>query len=806
MWTDIRLALRALLKSPTFTATTIAALALGIGANTAIFSVINGLLLHPAGIPEPDRLLAVRVKYKTLNLNSIVISATDFADIRDSKQVFSSAALLDEADFSYVAEDLPERLHGAQVSSQWFDVFAVKPLLGRVFRPEEDQPNANQVAVLSYSAWKRWFGGDEAVVGKTIQLNQLPYKVVGVMGRDFNWPNQVHVWVPLGLPASRYGSDNRFNENYFAVARIRRGVTLAQAQSFVQLLNGQILERDPQGAYGKASGWGMFALPLTEFAYGDLKTPLFVLIGAVGFVLLIACSNIAGLMLARASGRARELAVRVALGARRWHLIRQTLAESLVLACAGTLLGLAAARAGIRILLWLAPADVANGLNIRSDAYVLVFTTVVGALAGILAGIAPAWQVSGIHDFELLKEGGRFGTAGRGRGQLRALLVAGQVALALVLLVGAGLFLKSLARLEQVNPGFDSHGVFTAAISLPESEYKEEPRQIAFYRAVTERLASLPGVSSAAAAIPLPFSASNFSSSFNIEGRPQGPGDPGPHSDLRAVTPGYFSVMKIPLLAGRTFTDQDREGTQPVVVIDDSLARQYWPGQDPVGKRLRRGQNAPWVEIVGVVAHVHHSELAGDTGKGVCYYPMFQIPIARAFLVARTDADPAGLAGPIRAAVRAVAPGQPVYDLATMDERVSGSLGARRFAVTVLGFFAGVALLMSALGLYGVISYTVTQRTQEIGIRMALGAQMGQVLGLVVRHGLRLVGAGILMGLVAALSLARLLSAQFFQVSPFDPATLFLTSLMLLAVALLASYVPARRAAKIDPLEALRYE
>lgn len=806
MWTDIRLALRALAKSPSFAATTILALALGIGANTAIFSVINGLLLHPAGIPDPDRLLAIRVKYDKLNLKSITVSATDFADIRDSKQVFSSAAMLSEADFNYTALDLPERLPGAQVSWQWFDVFGVKPLLGRVFRPEEDQPNANQVAVLSYAAWKRWFGGDAAIVGRTIQLNQQLYKVVGVMGPDFDWPARAQVWVPIGLPPGAYGADNRFNESYFAVAKIQPGVTVAQAQAFVHLLTGQIIERDPQGAYAQASQWGMFALPLTDFVYGDLRTPLFVLIGAVGFVLLIACSNIAGLMLARASGRARELAVRSALGARRWHLIRQTLAESLVLAAAGTLVGLGVAQAGVRILLWLAPAEVAMGLVIRLDAYVLAFTAVVGALAGILSGVAPAWQVSGAHDFELLKEGGRWGTASRGRLRLRALLVAGQVALALVLLVGAGLFLKSLARLARVNPGFDPQGVMTAALSLPESQYKEEQKQVAFYRAVSERLASLPGVSSAAAVVPLPFSGSNFASSFNIEGRPQGPGDPGPHSDLRAVTPGYFSALKIKLLAGRTFTEQDREGTQFVTVIDENLARQYWPDQEPLGKRLRRGSNAPWVEIVGIVAHVHHSELAGDTGKGVCYYPMYQIPISRAFLIARTNADPAGLAGPIREAVRSVAPGQPVYDLSTMENRLGTSLAARRFAVTVLGFFAGVALLMSALGLYGVISYTVTQRTQEIGIRIALGAQVNEVLGLVVTHGLRLVSAGILLGLAAALSLSRLLATQLFQVSPFDPLTFAVTAIVLLIAAILASYVPARRATKIDPIVALRYE
>lgn len=806
MRTDIRLAIRTLAKSPTFAATTVLALALGIGANTAIFSVINGLLLHPAGIPDPHRLLAIRVKYDKLNLKSIAISAPDFADVRDSKQVFAFAAMGTDADFNYTTTDLPERLPGMQVTWQWFDVFGVKALLGRGFRPEEDQPNANQVAVLSYAAWQRWFGGDAALVGSTILLNQLPYKVIGVMGPDFDVPNQTQVWVPIGLPSGEYGSGNRFNENYFTVAKVQPGVTVPQAQAFVQLLSRQILERDPQGAFGKDSGWGMLALPLTEYVYGDLKTPLFVLIGAVGFVLLIACSNIAGLMLARASGRARELAVRSALGARRWHLVRQTLAESLVLAGAGTIVGLGVARAGIRILLWLAPPDVATGLNIRMDAYVLVFSVVVGALAGILSGVAPAWQVSGAHDFELLKEGGRSGMASRGRRRVRAMLVVGQVALALVLLVGAGLFLKSLARLGHVNPGFDPHGVMTAALSLPESQYKEQPKQSAFYREVTERLASLPGVSAAAAVVPLPFSGSDYSSSFGIEGESLGPGDPGPHSNIRVVTPGYFSVLKIPLLEGRLLTAQDHEGTQPVVVIDENLARQYWPGQVPLGKRVRTGTRGKWAEIVGIVGHIHHSQLAGDTGKGVRYYSMYQTPNLMAFLIARTSANPATLAAPIRQAVRTAAPGQPVYDLSTMEQRLGTSLASRRFVVTVLGFFASVALLMAAVGLYGVISYTVAQRTQELGIRMALGAQLPGILGLVLQHGLRLVGVGMLFGLIAALSLARLLSSQLFQVSPFDPLTFALTAVVLLAAALLASYVPARRAAKIDPIVALRYE
>jgi len=803
MWSDLRFALRTLARSPLFAITTVAALALGIGANTAIFSVINGLLLHPAGIPHADRLMAIRVKYDKLNLKSIVISAPDFADVRDSRQIFSAAALVQDGTFNYTSGDVPERLLGAQVSWQWFDVFGVKPLLGRAFRPEEDQPNANRVAVLGYGTWQRLFGGDPAIVGKTILLNRQSFQVVGVMGREFNWPNEAQLWVPIGLPPGEFAADNRFNESFLAVAAVRPDVSVAQAEAYVRVLTGQLIEanREP---YFRNSGWGIFVLPLTEFVYGDLKAPLLVLLGAVGFVLLIACFNVAGLMLARETGRAKELAVRAALGAGRWPLIRQTLTEGLLLAAAGTLLGLALAAAGVRVLLRLAPENVAAGVAIRLDTYVLMFTAVVGVVAGIIAAIAPALRLSGIQNFELLKEGGRSGTASRGRLRVRGILVTGQVALALVLLVGAGLFMKSLGRLEQLSPGFDARGVMTGFLSLPDNQYHEASRQLAFYRAVVERVANLPGVQSAGAVYPLPFSGDGASSSFGIRNRPLAPGDPGPHSDLFWVTPGYFAALNIPLLAGRTFTDQDREGTQPVVIIDGNLARQYWPNQDPLGQQLRRGE--PWATIIGVVAHVHHSVLAGDTGKGACYYPLFQVPNDMAYLVARTPADPARLAGPLRDAVRSVDATQPLSDLRPQEERVAGSLAPRRFAVTLLGFFAAVALAMAALGLYGVVSYAVTERTQEIGIRMALGAKRGQVLAMIVSQGLRLVTGGIAIGLVAAFVLARLVASQLFEVRAFDPVTFGLMALLLMVVALTASYVPARRAAKVDPMVALRYE
>jgi len=814
MWSDLRFAFRTLVRTPLFAITTVAALALGIGANTAIFSVINGLLLHPAGIPHPDRLMAIRVKYDKLNLKSIVISAPDFADIRDSKQIFSAASLEEDGTFNYTSGDMPERLLGAQVSWEWFKVFGDKPLLGRGFQQEEDRPNANHVVVLAYGTWQRLFGGDPAIVGKTILLNQEGYRVVGVMGREFNWPYEAQLWVPIGLPPGEFAPGNRFNESYRAVAAIQPGVSVAQAEAYVRVLTRQLIEAHHDHPYFRDSGWGIFVLPLAQFVYGDLESPLFVLLAAVGFVLLIACSNVAGLMLARETGRAKQLALRAALGASRWQLIRQTLTEGMLLAAGGMLLGLGLASVGVRMLIRLAPENVANGVAIRLDTYVLLFTAAVGVLAGIVAAIAPALRLSGVYNFELLKEGGRSGTAGHRRLRLRGLLVTGQVALALVLLVGAGLFMKSLGRLEQLSPGFDPRGVMTGFLSVPlnengfpsPSDAKTRSSLVAFYRAVIDNAANLPGVQSAAAVYPLPFSGDGASSSFSIQGRPLAPGDPGPHSDLFAVTAGYFPALKIPLLEGRTFTDQDREGGQPVVVIDENLARQYWPGQDPVGKQLRRGDNSAWATIVGVVGHVHHSVLAGDTGKGACYYPLYQMPVPMAYLVAKTAADPTRLAGPLRNAVRSVDATQPLSGVETLEDLVASSLAPRRFAVTLLGFFAAVALAMAALGLYGIISYAVTERTQEIGIRMALGAARGRVLAMIVGQGLRLVAGGIAIGLGAAFFLARLLASQLFQVSAFDPVTFAVMALLLTIVALTASYVPARRASKVDPIVALRHE
>jgi len=806
MISDFRLAFRSLRKSPGFVVTALSALALGIGANTAIFSLVNQLLLRPPGIADPENVIAVRVRYDKLNLTSIGMSAPNFADVRDTREVFAHTAIVDEGDFNYTGGNDPERLQGANVTVEWFDVFGATPLLGRTFHPEEDQPNANQVVILAHSAWQRLFGGDREIVGKTIELNQKPYEIVGVMDRDFRWPRQVDLWAPLGLAPDAFTENGRFNERYWAVARIKQGVSPAQANAQIEVLASRVRNSGSQGGqYAIDSQWGMFAVPVTDFIAGETKSPLLVLSGAVAFVLLIACSNIAGLMLARMSSRSREIAVRVALGARGWQLLRQTMAESLLLATAGAAAGLALAYGGVSLLLQIAPESAATGLEARIDLRVLLFTVAATIVSALLFGLAPAWQLWRLQPYETLRASGRSGT-GSGRQRLRAALVVAEAALSLVLLVGAGLFLRSFMRLQQASPGFDPQGVMTATLALPRVQYSKPEEQAAFHRQLLERLSTVPGVTSAGLGLPLPFSGNSSSASFAIEGRQGGPGDPGPHGNVRRVTPGYFETLGIPLKSGRLFTGQDHADSEPVVVIDEYLARQYWPNEDPIGKHMRRGNRASWSTIVGVVGRVKHSDLATDEQKGTYYYSFYQAPIPYAGIVVKTRQDPAALTSAIRQSVLDVDPNQPVQQLRPMEGMILNSLAPQRLAARLLGFFAIVALLMAALGLYGVISYSVVQRTAEIGLRMALGAQPRSVAALVIGEGLRLAGLGLAAGFLISLLCGRFVESQLYGVKALDPLTFLLTATVLLGTAFLASYIPARRAIKVDPLEALRHE
>jgi predicted permease len=803
---DLHYTLRQLTRNAGFTTTAILTLALGIGANVAVFTVINASLLNPSGIPHPDQVVALRAKYSVGDLGNINMSPTDFGDAVTGKDIFTSAAVMTNSNFNYTASGTtPERLTGASVSWQWFDVFWARPYLGRVFRPEEDQPGANHEVVLTYGTWKRRFGGDPAIIGRTLLLNQESYQVVGVMAPDFNWPNQVELWVPLALPPGRYFDEKyRYNEYLFSVARLRPGVTPAQASSYLALRSSQHVASEGQGSYGQASGWGMFSMPLIDFVAGDLRKPLFLLLAAVVSVLLIACANIAGLQLARASARQREVSIQIALGVSRTRLIRYALLESSVLAVAGVLVGLILAWTAIPLLLLLAPTTLAANITVHIGRPILLFAIGIGAACVLLCGIAPAWQMTHSRWFQALQESGRSETSSRARQRLRSALVVIEIGVAMLLLVGAGLLIRSLQQVQQLQTGFNPDGLMSASLSLPSTTYKSDVQQAAFFAAAEDQLKNAPGVSSAAFADALPFSNNGGSASFQIKGRTLGPNDPGPHGNVRVISPDYFTVLNIPLVRGRFFTPQDRLKTEKVVIIDENLARQYWPGEDPLGQYINFDDSRM---IVGLVKHAKSSSLEADNTEGFYYLPFAQLPQNSASVVVRTSISrPDALVEGMRSAIRAVDPSQPLYDLKTMTQRVDESLTGRRFLVLLLSGFAGLALLLAAVGLYGVISYSVRMRTRELGIRLALGAQREDVLRLILGMGLQLAAMGLILGLTSVLLVGRVLSSLLYHVSLLNPLTLLATAVVLASTVLLACYVPARRAAALEPMHTLRQD
>jgi len=804
---DLRYTLRQLRKSPGFTATAVLTLALGIGANVAVFSVINASLLNPSGIPHPEQIVAVRAKYSVGDLKNISISPTDFGDAVTGKDTFTSAAVMQNMSFNYSAgATTPERLTGASVSWQWFDVFWARPYLGRVFRPEEDQPGANHEVVLSYLTWKRRFGGDPGIVGRALLLNQESYQVVGVMAPDFNWPNQAELWVPLALAPGRYfDNKDRYNEFLFSVANLRPGVTNAQANAYLALRSAQDIAAEGPSSFGRASGWGMFCMPLIEFVAGDLRKPLFLLLAAVMSVLLIACANIAGLQLARASGKQREVSIQIALGVSRSRLIRNAFLESLVLAAAGVVLGLLIAQAGIPLLLLLAPTALAQNISIHIGWPVLAFVAGVGGACVFFCGIAPAWQMTHSRWFQALQEGGRSETSSRGRQRLRSALVVTEIAVAMLLLVGAGLLVRSLQQVQQLETGFNPHGLMSAFLSLPPTIYKTNEQQAAFFSAAEDQMRSSPGITGVAFADSLPFSNLGGSSSFSIKGRTVPANDPGPHGNIHLISPDYFSTLSIPLVRGRFFSPQDRLNTEPVAIVDETLAHQYWPNEDPLGQHINFGGNSPWMTIVGLVKHAKTSSLEADNTEGYFYLPIAQSSQNNAAVVVRTSSSqPETIATSLQTAIRAVDPNQPLYDLKSMEQRVDESLTGRRFLVILLSAFAGVALLLAAVGLYGVISYSVRMRTRELGIRMALGAQRTDVLRLILGKGLHLAALGLVLGLAGTLVVGRVLSSLLYHVTLLNPLTLFATAFLLASTVLFACYVPARRAAALEPMRTLR--
>ena len=802
---DLRHAGRNLRRSPAFTSLAVLIMALGIGGNTAVFSLVNQIFWRPSGVSQPQRIVVVRTKYDKLNLDFELSSPPALADAHANKQIFEHAGAARQASFNYADRAAPVRLPGAEVSAGWFDVFGAQPALGRVFSVDEDQPGANHVVVLAYDAWLRLFGGDPAVVGRSIELNQQPYEIIGVMGRGFHQPRAVDIWVPLALPPRAFASQNWFNGSLSVMARLQPAVSLARAEAWLKWNAERVAAVAPANlrTLVRDWGWGVRASRFADSNAGNAKTPVLILLGAVGLVLLMACANIAGLMLARTSARAHELAVRAALGASRGRLLRQILSESFMLALAGGAAGLLLAQGSMKLLLRLAPESAVAGLEARLDLFVLLFGAFATLAAGLLFGLAPAWQSSRVDPHHALKSGGR--TASGARQSLRSMLVVAEAALALALLVTAGLLMRSFTRLQMVNPGFEPRGVMTAAYSLPPS-YANPQKQAAFARNVLDHLQGARGVTAASVGRPIPFSNDLEGAAFRIEGRTMPAGEAMPQGERRWVTPDYLRTLGIRLERGRFFSDLDRAGAEPVLVIDEKLARQYWPAEDPIGKRIQPMSGEGWFRIVGIVAHVMQSDLAGDTGRGVYYASLYQRPMPMGSILVKTSGDLSAAATAIRDAVRAADPSLPLYNLKTMETLLADSLAPRRFAMRLMGFFAAAALFLAALGLYGVLACAVTERTREIGIRIALGAGRGAVMSLVVGQGLRLAGIGVAIGIAAAMLLARLIESQLFEVRSFDPLTIAATVCVLMAATLLASWLPARRAMRADPAIALRYE
>ncbi len=800
---DLSYGLRMMLKNRGFTVGAIVTLALGIGVNIAIFSVVNSVLLRPLAYHDPDRLVWIGHSAVKPNQAS-AISPPTFVDYRNWCQSFENiTALMFGSSFNLTGDGGPERLQGRRVSANFFATLGVAPELGRGFLAEEDEPERNRVVVLSHGLWQRRFGADRNIVGKALRLNGQDFTVIGVMPASFRWRTD-ELWSPLALGPDNFTPRSRGSEFLQAIARLRPNVTLQQAQAEVEAIAAQTVRQNPE-IYPAGRDFITRTRLLREDLVGDVRLMLLALFGAVGFVLLIACANVANLLLARASARRKEIVIRAALGASRFRLMRQMLTESLLLATLSGLCGLLLARWGIAALLKMNPADLPRLQEITVDARALSFMLGVSMLAVLLFGLAPALQASGIDFQESLKEGCHGSSGGRQR--TRKLLVVAEVAMSLLLLAGAGLMIRSFLRLMHVDPGFSPDHVLTMWVELPASKYPERLQRQAFFRQALERIRALPGVSSAGAVGELPLSGAVRSATFTIEGRPTVSNEAPPHSDIRTITPGYFQTMKIPLLKGRDFTEQDDSNGRLVAMIDETLAQLYWPGEDPVGKRLELQFAAEplWMEIVGVVGRIKHRGLDAEY-KGQIFYPAAQRGTLGMNLVTRTTIDPLSLVSAVRGAIREVDPEQPIYRVMTMEQVVADAVARPRLTMLLLGVFAALALTLAAVGIYGVIAYSVSQRTHEIGIRLALGAQAADVLRLIIRQVMGLVSAGVGIGLAGALSLTRLMKTLLFGVSATDPLTFTVITLLLALVALLACWLPARRAAQVDPIVALRNE
>ena len=804
---ELRYAARRLRLSPAFTAIVVVTLALGIGANTAIFSVVNEVLLRPLPYRAPEQLVTIEHFYPSLNALEAPVSVAGFIDYRDKTTSFDGMAVQSGWGANLTGFDEPERIQASRVTGQFFSTLGIPAARGRTILPEEDAEGRDRVVVLSDALWHRLFAGDPAAVGKSLQLNGVSYEVVGVMPpgfRDF-FNRGSELWVPLAFTPAQLNS-GRTNEWLSLTTRLKPGATIESARAELRLFAEQLKKTFPDGY---PPDWTLTVTSFDEQATGRIRPALLMLLGAVGFVLLIACANVANLLLARAAARQKEVAIRTALGAKRWHLVRQLLTESVLLALMGGALGLVLAYVGVRSLSASALTSLTGADRISIDGNVLGFTILLSALTGLLFGMVPAVQISMASFHDALKEGGRSMSADRGSHLVRRGLVIAEVALALMLLAGAGLLVKSFSRILGVSPGFESRNILTMNVALPPARYPSDTARLAFWDQAFAAIAPVPGVRSVGATSVLPFGGGWSTGSFSVEGYTPKTGESNPWGDIRIASPGFAEALGLPLRRGRFISDQDRVGSQPVVVVDDEMVRRYWPDTDPIGKRIYfgapAGQPIQYIEVVGVVAHTKHEALDAED-RVQLYLPLQQRPQGFLSLVVRTDVDPHSVTAAIRQAVRGIDRDQPLAQIRTMEELLAQSVGQRRLAMFLLGLFAGIALLLASIGIYGVMSYSVTQRAHEIGIRMALGAARANVLRLVMRQGMTLVVLGIALGILGALGVTRLLASQLYGVDSTDPATFAIVALMLGSVALLATLIPALRATRLDPLVALRQE
>jgi predicted permease len=804
-WQDLHYGARMLYKNPGFTLIAVVTLALGIGANTAIFSVVNGVLLKPLPYREPEQL--IRVFERSRTQPKFPMSGGNFQDYREQNSTLIGLALYTRQDLELSQDDKPERLAALRVSAGFFELLGAQPLLGRDFRREDELPDNNQVVILSHGLWRRRFNSDPNVIGRVITLSRQPFTVVGVappgfqhVGGDYrSMPHgeSVDAWWPVALRPQAGRGAHFLN----AVGRLKPSVSAAQAEADFNTIAGQLADRFPN----TNRGWGIAIEPLHEEIAGRARTTLLALFGAVFFVLLIACVNVANLLLARATTREREIAVRAAVGAGRWRIARQLLTESLLLAMAGGVAGILLAQWAIDALRAFGPEQLPRLQAVSIDGRILLFTLGVTLLTGLLFGLAPALQAGRVDLNELLKEGGRGGSGRRRR--LRDALVITEVALALALLTGAGLLIRSFWKLQQTDPGFNPERVLTASLSLPGVRYGESSKAITFQQQLLERLAALPGVQSTGLTSDLPWTGYDENAGFIIEGKTFPPND-GPSARYHFVSSDYFRTIGAPLIAGRFFNTDDRQDTQSVVLINRAMAERYWPGENAVGKRFTFSSQPgerDWFMVVGVVGDVKdfpHSSAAAPA----FYWSLAQQTSRQFILVVRSSAEPVRLVEAMRSEVRALDKDLPLAEVKTLEAIAGTAVAGRRFTLWLVGFFALTAMALAAVGIYSVLSYLVAQRTHEIGLRMSLGAQFGDVLQLVIRQGMTLVLSGLVLGIASSFALTRLIRGLLFEVSATDPLAFALAAALLALVALLACYIPARRATKVDPMIALRCE